>query len=172
RLAQDQIDDVLTYALFPQVGLKFLENRDNPAAFEPAPGEATEVASNPKPVPSSQVDSSGPQTYEVRVNGKPFTVEVNPQGAVTSAVPAKASAPAVATPGSGAGEPVTAALAGNVFKVLIAPGQVVQEGETVLILEAMKMETEVSAPRAGTVGSISISEGDAVQVGDSLFELN
>ena len=58
------------------------------------------------------------------------------------------------------------------FKVLVSPGQVVQEGETVIILEAMKMETEVSAPASGTVASISVAEGDAVQVGDTLLVLN
>ena len=65
-----------------------------------------------------------------------------------------------------------AALAGNVFKVLVAPGQAVAEGETVLILEAMKMETEISAPRAGTVVSVHVAEGDAVQVGDALLTLD
>ena len=57
----------------------------------------------------------------------------------------------------------------NVFKVLVSPGQAVAAGETVMILEAMKMETEVSAPAAGTISSVDVAPGDAVSVGDSLL---
>ena len=62
-----------------------------------------------------------------------------------------------------------APLAGTVFKVLVAPGQSVKEGQPVLLLEAMKMETEVSAPRAGTVNVVMVATGDAVAVGDNLM---
>jgi len=75
-----------------------------------------------------------------------------------------------AAPGGG-GEPVPAPVAGNIFKVIATPGQAVQEGDLLLILEAMKMETEVRAPRAGTVGAISVKVGDSVAVGDTLLTL-
>ena len=70
-----------------------------------------------------------------------------------------------------AGERIPAPLAGNVFKVLVDPGDVVSEGQPILIVEAMKMETEVSAPRAGTITGVHVAVGDAVAVGDPLVSL-
>ena len=72
---------------------------------------------------------------------------------------------------AGGGDPVSAPLAGNVWKVLVQPGQTVSEGDVVIILEAMKMETEVRAPRSGTIGSVTATEGAAVKVGDTLYTL-
>jgi oxaloacetate decarboxylase alpha subunit len=69
------------------------------------------------------------------------------------------------------GETQAAPLAGNIFKVLVQPGQLVQEGDLVMILEAMKMETEIRAFKAGTVASVSVKVGDAVSVGDSLLSI-
>jgi oxaloacetate decarboxylase alpha subunit len=77
---------------------------------------------------------------------------------------------AVAAP-AGAGEPQNAPLAGNIFKVLVQPGEAVEEGEIVIIHEAMKMETEVRAFRAGTIGSVNVKVGDAVAVGDVLLTI-
>ncbi|MEM7001505.1 MAG: sodium-extruding oxaloacetate decarboxylase subunit alpha [Pseudomonadota bacterium] len=171
RLASDVIDDVLTYALFPQVGLKFLQNRDNPDAFEPAPGK------EPQPQPTAQAQTpasppastAGPAVYAVRVNGKAYTVEVAEEGGLSVAA---APAPAAAAPAAPTGgEDMPAPLSGNVFKVLVQPGQQVAEGETVIVLEAMKMETEVSAIQAGTVGQVHVREGDAVSVGDPLLSI-
>ena len=165
-LADDEIDDVLTYALFPQIGLKFLENRGNPDAFEPAPGSEPEV-----PAPATAPAGSGAAVYQVRVNGNPYTVEIA-EGGELSAVPVAAPAAAPAAPATTGGQTLPAPLAGNVFKVLVSPGQAVAAGETVMILEAMKMETEVSAPTAGTVASVDVAPGDAVAVGDSLLTFN
>ena len=78
------------------------------------------------------------------------------------------SIPALTRPG---GEPVPAPLAGNIFEVLVKPGQRVEEGERVLVLEAMKMETDVAAPRAGTVAEVRVKPGDAVAVGDVLLTI-
>jgi oxaloacetate decarboxylase alpha subunit len=69
------------------------------------------------------------------------------------------------------GTEVRAPLAGNIFKVKVAPGQAVQSGDVVIILEAMKMETEIRAPVAGTVASVGAKEGDGVRVGDLLLVL-
>ena len=164
RLAEHVVDDVLTYALFPQVGLKFLENRDNPDAFEPAPSadEAEEA-----PVAAPAAAASG--VYTVRVNGNAYTVEVSEGGDVSAVAPA-APAAAPAAP-AGGGEVLPAPLAGNVFKVLVRPGDPVSEGQTVIVLEAMKMETEVSAPSAGTVTDVHVAEGDAVAVGNALVSI-
>ncbi|WP_119020212.1 pyruvate carboxylase subunit B [Salmonella enterica] len=164
-LAGNAIDDVLTVALFPQIGLKFLENRHNPAAFEPLPqAEAAQPAAAPAKAAASGV-------YTVEVEGKAFVVKVSDGGDIsqlTAAVPA--SAPAAAAP-AGAGTPVTAPLAGNIWKVIASEGQTVAEGDVLLILEAMKMETEIRAAQAGTVRGIAVKSGDAVSVGDTLMTL-
>tara|TARA_R110002020_G_scaffold136783_3_gene305321 strand:+ start:23 stop:1183 length:1161 start_codon:yes stop_codon:yes gene_type:complete len=163
KLAADEIDDVLTYALFPQIGLKFLENRGNPDAFEPVP-TGKEVAAAAK--------SGEPEVYTVTVNGKEFVVQVADGGDITGIKPLgeTAAAPAAAAP-VGDGEPQKAPLAGNIFKVLVSPGDTVEEGDVVIILEAMKMETEVQAFKAGTVGSVDVKVGDAVSVGDTLLTI-
>lgn len=158
-----KIDDVLTYALFPQVGLKFLENRGNPDAFEPKPGK-------PEPVKNE----SGEEVYTVTVEGQSYTVTVNNGGDITGLAPVggTAAAPAAAAPAAlSGGAPLPAPLAGNIIKILVQPGDSVAAGDTVLVLEAMKMETNVAAPQAGTVTSIEVKEGDTVAVGDSLMNL-
>jgi oxaloacetate decarboxylase alpha subunit len=165
-LADAQIDDVLTYALFPQVGLKFLENRGDPSQFEPAPDQIPELAA-----PSSVPAAGAPAVYSVRVNGKAFTVEVAEGGELASVEPAAGSAAPVSASTSG-GESVKAALAGNVFKVLVQPGDQVSVGQTIMVVEAMKMETDVSAPREGTVSAVHVSAGDVVAVGDALVTLD
>ena len=166
RLAEDVVDDVLTYALFPQIGLTFLQNRDNPDAFEPAPWDEPE--SEPKPAAAAPA-GGGAGVYSVRVNGKEFTVEVAESGELASARPVASAAPAAAPAESG--EPVKASLAGNIFKVHVTPGTEVQAGDPLLIVEAMKMETTVPAPQAGTVTDVFVAEGDKVVVGDSLVAI-
>ncbi|EBA5808978.1 biotin/lipoyl-binding protein, partial [Salmonella enterica subsp. enterica serovar Meleagridis] len=166
QLAGNAIDDVLTVALFPQIGLKFLENRHNPAAFEPLP-----QAEAAQPVAKAE-KSAASGVYTVEVEGKAFVVKVSDGGDIsqlTAAAPAASSAPAIAP--AGAGTPVTAPLAGNIWKVIATEGQSVAEGDVLLILEAMKMETEIRAAQAGTVRGIAVKSGDAVSVGDTLMTL-
>mgnify|MGYP005851813679 FL=1 len=174
RLAEAAIDDVLTYALFPQVGLRFLEHRDDPSAFEPVPeSESAPPAGVPAAAPEPAT-ADEPALYTVRVNGRAYTVEVAEGGDLDSVRPAGAApteAPAQGGEAAGDGEPVTAGLAGTIFKVLVAPGQQVVEGDVLMVLEAMKMETEISAPRAGTVGEVAVKEGDSVAVGETLLTL-
>ncbi|CAM3004281.1 pyruvate carboxylase subunit B [Ectopseudomonas mendocina] len=164
QLAADEIDDVLTYALFPQIGLKFLENRGNPAAFEPAP--------TGKEAPTREAGK--PEVYTVEVNSKSFVVKVGEGGDIEGIKPVGGAVNAAAAPdpvAAGGGEPQAAPLAGNIFKVLVQPGQAVEEGQLVIILEAMKMETEIRAFKAGTVGAVNVKVGDAVAVGDSLLTI-
>ncbi|OOE98300.1 sodium-extruding oxaloacetate decarboxylase subunit alpha [Salinivibrio sp. IB643] len=174
-LAEETIDDVLTYALFPQVGWKFLQNRGNPDAFEPVPtGDSTPPVTLAAS-PASQVEV---ETYSVRVNGQVYQVDVGPDGALgaiqtandAEKAPTASRAPVSQTASTHA-EPVTAPLAGNIFKVMVTAGEHVQEGDVLIILEAMKMETEVRAAHAGTVQDVQVKEGDAVTVGMPLLHL-
>ena len=164
HLASDVIDDVLTYALFPQIGTRFLQNRGNTEAFEPPPEfEAQQAATAPASA------AQGPAVYSVRVNGREFTVEVAENGELEDVSPAAAAAkPAPRF----SGEAVKAVLAGNIFKVHVAPGDRVEEGQPMLVVEAMKMETTVSAPRGGTVSDVFVREGDVVAVGDALVTID
>lgn len=160
---EGQIDDVLTYALFPQVGLKFLQHRNDPSAFEPVPtGKA-----------AAQLNDAGEEVYTVEVEGKSYTVSVANGGDISAiaenGVPSTSSSDVPVVGASG--EPINAPLAGTVVKVLVQSGQSVAEGETIIILEAMKMETSISAPHAGTVVAIKVQSGDSCAVGDALVTL-
>lgn len=175
---EGEIDDVLTYALFPQIGLKFLENRGNPDAFEPAPGSEPEPAPAPEAPATVAGAPAAAEVYTVKVNGQSYVVEVAEGGDVSAIAPAiavpAAAAPAAAAPAvvpPAAAEPVNAPLAGNIFKVHVAVGDTVAAGDVIVILEAMKMETEVRAPHAGTVAAVNVQEGDTVAVGDPLIQL-
>ena len=173
KLSNDVIEDVLIYAQFPQIGLKFLENRDNPDAFEPAPW--LEPAAAAAPAVSEQPQAAASEAYQVTVNGKAYDVTVSSGGAVTSVAPAQPAptAPAAAAPAaSGKTQPVPAPLAGNIFKIMVAEGQSVAAGEVIMVMEAMKMETEIRSPAAGVVADLLVKEGDAVQVGQPLLNLS
>jgi oxaloacetate decarboxylase alpha subunit len=174
KVAKDEVDDVLIYALFPQVGLKFLKNRGNPDAFEPAPG-SEQLAPQPAAAATAATPSAGPETYQVEVNGVTYNVKVSPTGSVTDVAQAAAtSTPAAApAPASVAGETeIVAPLSGNIHAIKVSPGQQVAAGDVVMVLEAMKMETEVRATSLGTVAQILVKEGEAVQVGTPLLSLS
>ncbi|MDF1581786.1 MAG: sodium-extruding oxaloacetate decarboxylase subunit alpha [Methyloprofundus sp.] len=162
-LAENIEEDVLISALFAQVGWKFIVNRGNPDAFEPAP--------NPEAFAAAKVSKSvSPvESYTVNVDGKNYNVAVGPGGAnlAISATPQAAGADPIASSGAGVDSP----LAGNILKINVSVGSAVAEGDVVLIMEAMKMETEVRSRVAGTVSSVNVKEGDAVSVGDILVSL-
>ncbi|MBR9869699.1 MAG: sodium-extruding oxaloacetate decarboxylase subunit alpha [Gammaproteobacteria bacterium] len=164
KLAEQEVDDVLTYALFPQIGLKFLENRGNPDAFEPVPS-ADDVAPAKK--------SAGPENYTVEVNGQKYVVAVTEGGEISQieGQGGSSAAPAAAPVAAGDGEPVVAPLSGNIWKILVSPGDTVEEGDVLIILEAMKMETEIRASKAGTIGEVFIKVGDAVSVDDEMLTI-
>jgi oxaloacetate decarboxylase alpha subunit len=180
-LSDDKIDDVLTYALFPQIGLKFIENRGNPDAFEPAPSaQESQSSSAPKPAEakSNSQGATTSETYDVNVDGKVYRVEVAPSGTLTSVTPASGSQTqaqpqtnSAAPSDSNSSQSIDAPLAGNVFKILVRNGDSVSEGDVVMILEAMKMETEIRSAYTGTVTDITAGEGDAVTSGQPLILL-
>lgn len=133
------------------------------------------------------IDSIVGSKAKVEVNGIPFEVEMQgsslveealptvsteaPAAAPAAAAPAAAEAPAAATNGPGAGAPVKAPLPGVVTKVLVAAGQAVKKGETVLVLEAMKMENNITAETDGTITGICVAAGDSVMEGTTLLTI-
>ncbi|MBA5760736.1 sodium-extruding oxaloacetate decarboxylase subunit alpha [Vibrio sp. 404] len=166
-LSDDVIDDVLTVALFEQVGWKFLENRHNPDAFEPVPTKKTASTADK---PASE---SGTGIYTINVNNQAYVVQVN-EGAdaeLLASAPVNTQAAVKPVAASGNAETLPAPLAGNIWKVHVKPGDEVRKDQVLLILEAMKMETEIRAQRDGIVDGVTVSEGDAVQVGDALMSL-
>ena len=161
KLAQEKIDDALTYAMFPQVAPKFLGNRGNAAAFEAAPNHDAD-------------------TFTVNVEGHDYVVKVDTGGDVTHLAPingaplslGSAASTPTATAANNQGEPIEAPLAGTIWRVAVQSGQSVTKGDILIILEAMKMETEIRAAKSGVIDTISIKAGDSVSVGDTLLTIN
>lgn len=115
------------------------------------------------------------KNYTITVNGNVYDVTVEEKGS-TGAAPVAVSAPAPkAAPkaATGAGSiKIEAGAAGKVFKLEATPGTKVKAGDTVLVLEVMKMETPVVAPKDGVVATIDVAEGQAVESGDLLATMN
>ncbi|MCJ8296961.1 MAG: sodium-extruding oxaloacetate decarboxylase subunit alpha [Colwellia sp.] len=167
-LADEIIDDVLTYALFPQIGLKFLENRNNPAAFEPIP---TKASTKEKTV-ADNTSAGATENYAVSVDGKVYDVIVAPGGSIDSITLPAGDDAMKQSASISAEETLNAPLAGNIFKVLVREGDHVEADDVVIIMEAMKMETEIRAVTAGEIVSIFTKEGDSVAVGDALLSFS
>ncbi|MFT4651246.1 MAG: oxaloacetate decarboxylase alpha subunit, partial [Flavobacteriales bacterium] len=133
KLAENEVDDVLIYALFQQVGINFLKNRNNPDAFEPAPGNepAPQVTST-----AASTSDFAAESYKVSVNGTQYDVVVGPGNSdISQIAPAASSAgPAAATGGTA----IKAPLAGSVIENLVTVGQQINEGDPVMVIEAMK----------------------------------
>ena len=180
-LAEEQIDDVLTYALFPQIGLKFLQNRGNPSAFEAAPTtEASSSVAAEKETAftvnvsgkqyTAHIDESNSSTVHVSINNQKYTTTIGSSDAPAPSAPQQTSTDN-SSGGSATGEAIKSPLSGNIFQVLVSPQQAVEEGQTIIILEAMKMETEIKAPKSGVVSSVAVKQGDSVSVDDVLITL-
>jgi oxaloacetate decarboxylase alpha subunit len=198
------IEDVLTYALFPQIGLRFLQHRGDQSAFEPVPGSASAARAPEHPAAAATAaqpaagahgslgtagaESTHAEHYTVTVNGRSYDVAVSKAGAVQQISPTAGgkSAGAATEPGAATSQqPVTppqsaavahgssvgAPLAGNIFRVLVHEGQRVKAGEVLVVLEAMKMETEIRAPQEGVIARVGVKEGDSVELGRALVVL-
>ena len=156
--AEASIENILIFAMFPEIGLNFLENINTPDYFESEPLEINEITD------SSYLVTVDDQEYSVKlkadnsvtINGNSRTQEVSPS--IISAV--------------GAGKVIEAPLGGNIFRTMVSEGESVEADSTVLILEAMKMETEIKSPSAGVIGKIFVKPGDSVKPGTPLFEIS
>ena len=151
-------ENVLTYAMFPEIGLAFLEHQSDPGFFETEPAEIIEQSDN---------------AYLVSVDNKEYSVTVKRDNSIeingSSATSSDEKLPYAAQVGSGS--IINAPLGGNIFKVIAQEGQSIDHDATVLILEAMKMETEIKSPESGVVTKIFVKSGDSVKPGDPLFEI-
>jgi oxaloacetate decarboxylase alpha subunit len=168
KLAKHIEEDALINGMFAQVGWKFLVNRGNPAAFEAAPdAKAFAVASHE--TKAAAVDKVT-ETYSVNVDGRNFNVTVGPAGAPFK-IHSSADDKSHALPVASSGAEIYAPMAGNILKILVDVGSIVAEGEVVVIMEAMKMETEVRSKFSGIVSAVHIKEGGAVAGGNALISL-
>ena len=154
----DSDEDLLTYSIFPQVAEKFFTNRNNKDFFEENPAEVIEQAEG---------------TYRVIVEKEEFIVKVKEYK--TELVPSqtpKIKDEDISTSSKAKNEiNIESPLSGNIHKVLAKLGDKVKKGQVVVILEAMKMETEVKSMEEGRVGTIHISEGDEVVVDQVMLTL-
>ncbi len=159
-LAKSPIDDVLTYALFAQTGLNFLQNRHNPEAFEPTPHLDSDI----------QATSEDQENiYTVTVEGQDYVVQVNEGGKIIKGSMLTESSEALTKKITE--EAISAPLSGHIFKILVNEQQSVLAGDIVIILEAMKMETEIRVPKEGVITHINTKEGDKINVGDCLLSI-
>jgi oxaloacetate decarboxylase alpha subunit len=167
KLAAHIEEDALINGMFAQVGWKFLANRGNPAAFEPTP----DIEILGTTIVPDTMSADGPtETYTVNVDGRNFNVVVGPGGKPLTMQHADAEI-SHASPMSSSGSVVYAPMAGNILKILVDVGTAVAEGDVVVIMEAMKMETEVRSKFAGIVSAVHIKEGSAVAGGNALVSL-
>ena len=151
-------ENILTYAMFPEIGLVFLEHQSDLDFFETEPADIFE-----------QADSS----YLVSIDDKEYSVVVKSNNSVEingSSVKSTNEQPSHSAQ-AGSGSTINAPLGGNIFKLIAQEGQSLEPDATVLILEAMKMETEIKSPAAGVVTKIFVKPGDSVKPGDPLFEI-
>ena len=176
-------EDRLTFAMFPKVALTFFQTRGKPYTEPESPDAKAQPAAaptaQPAAAPAAAPAAGGSAVYTVTVNGKPYSVQVGtgtaapaPVAAAPAPQPAAAAAPAAAPSSNGASKAVTSPLPGSVFALKCKVGDQVNAGDTVIILESMKMETEVNTPHSGTVNSILVQEGANVQTGDELIHIS
>jgi oxaloacetate decarboxylase alpha subunit len=163
-------EDVVTYALFPEVALEFLDLRDGFKKPEPPKPKAAEPA-KPAAAAAPAAADAGPSSFKVTVNGKIYDVAVEDTSggaSVITAVKPAEPAPAAKPAPPADGKMVKAPLTGDVLRLLLNEGDAVKSGDEILVLEAMKMETKVVSPHDGQIAQFLVQPGDKVQNGDPL----
>ncbi|HJE30429.1 MAG TPA: sodium-extruding oxaloacetate decarboxylase subunit alpha [Pseudomonas nitrititolerans] len=179
-------EDVLTYAMFPDIGRKFLEEREagtlTPEVLLPIPNGNSGAAVGGEGVPTEFVIDVHGESYRIditgvgvkgeskrhfflSIDGMPEEVVFEPLnnfiGGASGGQRKQASAPG----------DVSTSMPGNVVDVLVKEGDTVKAGQPLLVSEAMKMETEIQAPIAGTVKAVHVAKGDRVNPGEVLIEI-
>jgi pyruvate carboxylase subunit B len=182
-LAQGE-EDVLTYAMFPDLGKTFLTQRrdgtlEAEALLPPqsgggdgsgSPAVATEFVidvhgeSYRVAVTGTGQKSSGKRNFYLTLDGVPEEVVVEPLNSYVASQ--GGNRPAISAEGD-----VGTTMPGNIVDVLVAEGDTVEAGQAVLIIEAMKMETELQAPIGGTVAAVNAAKGDRVTPGEALIQI-
>lgn len=165
KLAEHIEEDALINGMFAQVGWKFIVNRGNPAAFEAAPDTQAVAVT----VTNNNQAPAATETYVVTVDGRNFNVAVSAGGNAALTIQAVDNVAIILPPNNGA--VIEAPMAGNILKVLVNVGSIIAAGDVVVIMEAMKMETEIRSKYAGIVSSIHVKEGGAVAGSDLLISL-
>lgn len=152
-------ENILIFTLFPEIGLKFLENKNNKEFFEKSPTQITEEKEGFYKIVIDDTDYlvkySKTNDPEIINGDHKFTKDQNIEDKVSLQE----------------GLIITAPLAGNIFKIEKKVGDKINQDETVVVLEAMKMETTIKTPSKGTIKKIFIKDGDKVQPGEALFEV-
>ena len=169
-------EDVVSYTLFPKVAKPYFEVRHDADALQ-----AAIAAQQPKKTAPPAASDAEPGAYTVSVNGQAYNVtvveghdgniavqDVQPVAAAPAPA-APAPAPAAPAAASGEGKPVECPMGGNIWKLNVKLGDQVQVGDVVIVLEAMKMEVEVTSTLSGTVTALNCKEGDAVAPGQALL---
>ncbi|OZG75336.1 oxaloacetate decarboxylase subunit alpha [Hahella sp. CCB-MM4] len=174
-------EDVLTYAMFPEVARPFLEGR-NAGTLKPEPLQPKATAAGASVATEFKIMVHG-ETYDIHVtgvsphgdnerrfymtvDGVPEEIAIESTGEYTRGG-GEGKRPQAAGPGD-----VSASMPGNIVDVLVAEGQQIAAGEAVLVIEAMKMETEIKAAISGTVKEILVKKGDRVTPGELLVQID
>lgn len=144
-------EDLLTYVLYPTIGEKFLKGE---AVVEEIPEPKVEYSA-----------SSIPTSYDVEVDGETFSVKVLPTGYMEMEPSSKQIKTSIENG-------LTSSMQGMIVKLKVKIGDKVNEGDTVAVLEAMKMENDVKADRSGQISEIFINEGDTVEKDDVLMVID
>ncbi|NIM32026.1 MAG: sodium-extruding oxaloacetate decarboxylase subunit alpha [Pseudomonas stutzeri] len=177
-------EDVLTFAMFPDIGRKFLEEREagtlQPEVLLPIP-DGKAAAASVEGTPTEFVIDVHGETYRVDITGvgvkgegkRHFYLSIDgmPEEVVFEPLNAFVGGGGSQRKQASAPGDVSTTMPGNVVDVLVAVGDVVKAGQTVLVSEAMKMETEIQAPIAGTVKAVHVGKGDRVNPGEVLIEI-
>jgi len=166
-------ENIFIIASCEQKGLDFLLGKAivNIRKITDAPAEDKKAAKKAAAAPAAAPAPLGPRNYTITVNNRPYNVSVSEAGAVQASPSTAPAAPPAAQAAAVEGTDVEAPTPGNILKILVDVGATVTKDQPLVIMEAMKMESEVKSPCAGKVLAVHVSSGDTVQASDLLFTI-